>query len=120
MTATSRELLERAADAGASRAFMTLVRLPREVLPVFDERLAEAFPARADKVRRAIAAMRGGRMNRSEFGARMQGEGERWKLIEQMFEATRHRLGLDGDTLEEGAEAPSPFRRPETQLSLFD
>ena len=35
-------LLERAADCGAKQAFMTLLRLPGEVLPVFRERLREA------------------------------------------------------------------------------
>src|SRR6185295_17667785 len=42
--------LERARDAGAGRAFLTLVRLPAEVVPVFRERLHETMPLRERKV----------------------------------------------------------------------
>ncbi|MCZ7686785.1 MAG: radical SAM protein [Sandaracinaceae bacterium] len=44
-------ILERSAAAGATRAFLTLVRLPREVREVFDVRLEEVLPDRARKVR---------------------------------------------------------------------
>ena len=43
-------VLERAAAAGAQQAFLVLVRLPSEVLEVFEQRLREALPLRADKV----------------------------------------------------------------------
>src|SRR4051812_45457415 len=43
-------LLERAKAAGASRAGLTLLRLPAEVLPVFDERIEAAFPDRAQRI----------------------------------------------------------------------
>src|SRR5262245_56157870 len=44
------ELLTRARDAGAEHAFLTMLRLPAEVRPVFRERLAAAYPQRAAKV----------------------------------------------------------------------
>ncbi len=112
------EILERAREAGACRATLLALRLPREVLPVFEERLAAAFPARVGKVTRAIQELRGGAMNESEFGARMRGRGPRWAMIERLFSTTSKRLGLD--STEGPGETRRSFRRPSAQQSLFD
>jgi DNA repair photolyase len=111
-------LLERARDHGATFAFMNLVRLSREVLPVFEERLAEALPLRAEKVRSGIRAMRDGEMNDARFGSRMGGEGERWRLVEQLFRMQAARLGLAGSE-EVVGEPATTFERPRRQLTLF-
>lgn len=110
-------LLDRAKEAGASSAFIVLLRLPLEVLPVFDERLGESFPLRADKVRNAIREMRLGKMNESGPGERMRGHGARWQAIEQLFRLHVRRLGMNqGEAM---AELPTTFRRPKAQLDLF-
>ena len=109
-------VLERAADAGAQAAFLIMIRLPREVLPVFSERVREAFPLRADKVLNTIRHVRQGTMNDSRFGSRMRGRGPRWTAIEQLFEMHRRRVGLEPS---EPLEPASTFRRPSDQLSLF-
>jgi hypothetical protein len=83
---------------------------------VFDERLARAFPGRAQKVRNAILEMKNGRMNVSEFGARMTGTGARWNAIEQMFDAQCRRLGFNAPE----PAIPTTFRRPTKQADLFD
>jgi DNA repair photolyase len=114
------ELLERARDAGARSAGITLLRLPAEVLPVFDGRLAEAFPERAQKVRNAIRDMRGGRMNDPRFGSRMHGHGPRWEATAQMFAVHCKRLGLEDDDRPGAFSAPTTFRRPTAQRSLFE
>jgi DNA repair photolyase len=111
-------LLERAKENGASFAFLQLVRLSREVLPVFVERLEEAFPMRAEKVKNAIRAMRGGELNDASFGSRMRGEGERWKLVEQLFRMHTKRLGLRGGE-EVIGDVRTTFERPKRQLTLF-
>lgn len=111
------KLLSRARDAGATRAFMTLVRLPGEVLPVFDARLAEVLPLRADKVRRAIRELRRGALNDASFGSRMVGAGPRWHAIESLFRCHAEQLGLD---VAGHPALPTTFRRPEPQGSLFD
>ena len=109
------ELLERAKDAGATSAFMTLLRLPAEVLPVFRERLVEAFPERAKKIESAILDMRGGKMNNSRFGERMSGHGPRWEAVERLFEIQCRKLGLhERDATEFSASAA-----PNQQLDLF-
>ena len=96
-------LLARAKENGATSAFMTLLRLPAEVLPVFRQRIAEAFPERAKKIESAILDVRGGRMYRSDFGERMHGRGPRWEAIERLFEIHCRRNGLN-----EPAPKPQP------------
>jgi DNA repair photolyase len=107
-------VLERAAAAGARMAFMTLVRLPREVAGVFDVRLEDMLPQRASKVKNAIREMRGGRMNDARFGSRMRGTGARWTAIEQLFEMHARRLGIGRESVED-----LPPRPKKGQLSLL-
>jgi DNA repair photolyase len=115
------ELLERARSCGAEVAFMIPLRLPREVLPVFDERLDAAFPERAAKVRRGIQEVRGGKMNESAFGARFQGIGARWEAVQRLFEVNCQRLGLrTARDVGKGEEPATTFRRPSRQGTLFD
>ncbi|MCZ6598315.1 MAG: PA0069 family radical SAM protein [Planctomycetota bacterium] len=112
-------LLERAAAAGAERAFLILLRLPAEVLPVFRERLVEAFPERASKVFSALREMRGGRLDASAYGERMRGHGPRWEAIRRLFEIHCDRLGLShGDAAQE-LGAPEVHARPR-QGTLFE
>ena len=90
-------ILERAADAGAARAFMTLLRLPSPVDEIFEARLRQAFPERADRVLSAVEELRGGKRNESRFGQRMVGKGPRWQAIAQLFRSTCRRLGLSNN-----------------------
>jgi len=116
-------ILERAYRAGARRTFKTPLRLSREVLPVFTERLREAFPDAADKVISAIRQTRGGAMNNSEFGERMSGTGPRWEVIDGLFELQAKKLGFNStrDDLFDGREPEhtTTFERPRRQLALF-
>lgn len=112
------KLLERARAAGATRAFMTMLRLPAEVLPVFEERLAEAFPLRAKKIWSGIEQMRAGRRNDSRFGSRMTGSGPRWAAVERVFEVEARRLGFNAGEMD--LPRSSTYRRPAPQPGLFD
>lgn len=115
------EILERAKQAGAVRAAMILLRLPKEVLPVFTERLEAAYPLRAAKVKRAILDMRDGKMNNAEFGERMRGNGPRWDAIANLFDLTAKRLGFttwERAQPETREQAPT-FKRPTAQRELF-
>ncbi len=111
-------ILERARDMGATGASKILVRLPREVAPIFEERLAEALPLRHAKVMSAIRQVRAGHTTDPRFGSRMAGDGPRWAAIEQLFFTQCERLGLRyrGPEAEE-APAP-PSRPPSRQLPL--
>ena len=112
------KILARAHEAGARKAFITLLRLPAEVLPVFEDRLARAFPDRAAHVWSSIEQVRGGKRNESRFGARMEGRGPRWAAIETLFDVECRRLGFNA---EDDRPRTSRFRRPRpAQGSLFE
>jgi len=123
------ELLERAREAGARRAFMIPVRLAAEVLPVFRERIRAELPEeRVRKIEHGILELRGGdksgptpgKMNESQFGARFRGLGERWKAVEAMFDLHYRRLGFDGGEAGDDEHADRrTFKRPTHQLDLF-
>lgn len=113
-------LLERARDAGAQRAGITLLRLPSEVLPVFEERIEEAYPERAKRIKNAILEVRGGKMNESGFGARMAGRGARWEAVQALFDVHCRRLGLNRDHERAEGLTRNAFRRPTAQGRLFD
>jgi len=116
-------ILERAYAAGARRTFKTALRLSGEVLPVFTERLREAFPDAADKVISTIKQTRDGAMNNSEFGQRMTGQGPRWQLIDNLFDLQAKKLGFISSREDIfGPKEPdrgSTFERPRRQLALF-
>jgi DNA repair photolyase len=101
------EILERARAAGATRAFSILLRLTREVRPIFEERLRAALPDRAPKVLRALDEARAHQRARGRdgaaFGERMRGAGPRWEAAHDLFELTRRRLGYE--LPERGSEA---------------
>lgn len=89
------EILERAYAAGARRAFKIMLRLPAEVKDVFIPRLQEKFPLRHERVLNNVKSMRGGKLYKSNFGDRMVGEGEKWNMIESLFDLTCKKLGMN-------------------------
>jgi DNA repair photolyase len=113
------QLLEKARDAGAKSAFINLLRLPGSVRPYFLERLEEKMPLRAQKIINRIKEVKGGALNRSEFGKRMSGEGPYWEMITQSFKIHARKLGLNQDRYETKDRRPT-FRRPSAQGNLFD
>jgi DNA repair photolyase len=86
--------LERARDAGASSAFATVLRLPWEVNPLFQQWLDTHFPERAARVMARVHEMRGGRDNDPRFQSRMTGQGVWAQLLSQRFKKASQRLGL--------------------------
>jgi DNA repair photolyase len=114
------QLLKRARECGARYAFINLLRLPGSVAPYFEQRLREELPGRADRIMNRLREVRGGKLNVSEFGKRMTGEGEYWKMIEQTFRVHARRLGFDEPRHAAAFEPRQTFRRPTAQASLFD
>ena len=111
-------LLKRAKDAGATLAFINMLRLPGSVAPYFEERLREKLPTKADRVMNRILEAREGKLNSSVFGERMRGKGEYWAAIERLFRIHSERLGFNR-TNKRVAKSESTFRRPSAQASLF-
>jgi len=114
-------ILERARAAGATSAFLTLVRLAGQTLPVFRERLEQAFPLRASKIWSAIQQVRGGKFNESRFHERMHGAGPRWAAIRSLFDVECRRLGFNEERVGESGEGEEGrrFLRPGQQGDLF-
>jgi DNA repair photolyase len=88
-------ILEKATEAGATRAGFTVLRLPLEIKDLFDEWLRANRPDRAEKVLSLIRQMRGGALYQAEFGTRMRGEGPIAQLLGARFQAAVKRLGLN-------------------------
>jgi DNA repair photolyase len=88
-------ILEKAVEAGATRAGFTVLRLPLEIKDLFDEWLRANRPERAERVLSLIRQMRGGALYQAEFGLRMKGEGPIAELLGARFQAAVKRLGLN-------------------------
>ena len=106
------KVLAAAAQAGATRAFSIVLRLPWEVNPLFQDWLARHFPDRAARVMARVREMRGGRDNDPRFGSRMRGEGVWAELLAQRFRKACARLGLDRDRFELDLTQFEPPRLP--------
>lgn len=87
-------ILEAARDAGAKTAGFTPVRLPLTVLPIFTEWLTQNRPERKEKILSLIRDIRGGKLNDSNFGSRMRGEGPVAENLRQMFKVYSRKLGF--------------------------
>lgn len=118
-------ILERARSAGAQCAFATVLRLPWEVNPLFQQWLQTHFPHRAARVMARIHDLRGGRDNDPRFHQRMTGLGVWGDLLAQRFGKAAARLGLSTQRIPLDL---TQFRRPApgqdeaavaTQGSLF-
>ncbi|WP_425466769.1 PA0069 family radical SAM protein [Pararhodobacter zhoushanensis] len=113
------KILTAAREAGADTARWGLIRLPREVSPLFQDWLERKRPNHAVKVMKLLHEMRGGQDNDSNFHSRFRGAGPYADLLAQRIRKTRARLGY--------AEASKDldcgqFRKPPRagdQLSLF-
>ena len=114
-------LIDAAADAGASAIHYTIVRLPWEVLPLFQGWLADHFPDRAERVMARIREMRGGREYDATFSLRMKGQGVWADLIRQRVRgaAARRGIGHAGPLLDTSGFDPSRLEPPSPQGNLF-
>jgi len=87
------QVLEAAWEAGARRAFYTVLRLPWEVEPLFRQWLDLHAPERARRVLARVREMRDGRAYEAHYATRMKGHGVWADLVRQRFERTCARLG---------------------------
>jgi len=111
-------LLQQAKDAGATHAFYVLLRLPGPVAQVFEERVKETLPLRAERILRRVRETHGGTLYRSEFHLRQRGAGVHAEMVSKLFEQARARLGFAGDEAWSAGQV-STFARPGSQMSLF-
>jgi len=84
-------ILSAAADHGALAAGMTIVRLNGAIAELFTDWISKNYADRASKVLQLIASCHGGKLNESEFGRRMQGDGNVAESITSLFRVTREK-----------------------------
>ena len=88
-------ILQAAKDAGAVAASSIVLRLPREVSPLFRDWIEQTYPNRSKKIMARIQELHGGKDYDPNFGTRMIGQGKWAELMQQRFKLTCRRLGLD-------------------------
>jgi len=111
------DLVREVGERGAYRVTHIMVRLNGQIAGIFETWLRSYFPDRADKVLNQIRDTHGGKLNESQWGARMKGRGQYASQIEAMFRIA------SGKFIQ--AEEPPPLRfdlfsRNPDQYGLFD
>ncbi len=111
-------ILRAAAEAGATEAGYTMLRLPYGLGDLFAEWLGRHFPDRKEKILNRVRELRGGKTNDPNFGSRMVGEGVFADQMRALFRLHARKLDLNSKSHALTAEH---FRRVEdpNQLSLF-
>jgi DNA repair photolyase len=101
-------LIAAAAAAGARSVHHTVLRLPWEVRPLFEEWLQHHLPHKAARVLARLRDLGDGEVYRAGFGRRMKGRGVWADLITQRVRqaAVRHGLALQGPDLDGTAFVP--------------
>ncbi len=112
-------ILRAARAAGARSAGYLLVRLPLAVRPIFEEWLMRSYPDKAERVFSLIRSTRDGRMNDSEFGSRMRGQGNYAAGIARTFQVFKTKFGLDGSLPPLDSSRFVPPQPARGQMRLF-
>ncbi|HEV3205027.1 MAG TPA: PA0069 family radical SAM protein [Gemmataceae bacterium] len=111
-------IIAAAARAGARFAGFVTLRLPLGVGPLFEDWLTKHYPDRKDKVLNGIRAIRAGKLNDSNFGTRMRGQGPMAEILADMFHLACKKAGIDG---RHPSLSSAAFRHPAgNQPLLFD
>ena len=87
-------IVKAAAEAGARFAGMVPVRLPFAVAGLFQQWLEHHLPERKEKVLAQIRAIRDGKLNDSDFGSRMTGQGMFAEQMAKLFAVACRRAGF--------------------------
>ena len=86
------DVVKAAADRGALGAGFTIVRLNGSIAEIFSDWIYKSFPDRAEKVLNMIKSCHNGKLNDSEFGRRMGGDGKIAESIHQLFRMAVNRF----------------------------
>lgn len=78
-------IIKAAANSGAVSAGFTMVRLNGSIGEIFSDWVHKAFPDRAEKVLNMIRSCHAGKLNDSDYGRRMSGEGHVAQSIHQLY-----------------------------------
>ena len=113
------EIMAEAKQAGAVVAGYVLLRLPLTVRNVFEEWVQRVIPEQSDKILGRVRQTRCGKLNTSDFGTRMTGEGEIADQIRNMFQLFRQKHGLEKKMPPLDCDSFRPPPGASGQLRLF-
>lgn len=113
------QIMEAAAEAGATGAGYILLRLPLAVEPIFLDWLARNYPDKRERVESLVRQTRDGKLYRAEWGTRMRGTGNYAEQIKQSFNVFRRKFGLDRPPPEFDLTLFRPPRASNGQTTLF-
>lgn len=109
-------IMKAASEAGARFSAYTFIRLNGAIKLLFHDWLFKNFPDKGPKVWHMIEQSHGGKVNDSEWGRRMRGEGPLADIIASQFKTYNQRYGLNDERWELDC---SQFRVPGAQLKMF-
>lgn len=112
------KLLERAKNAGATRAFMSMLHLDSDSIEEYflakmHERLS---PTAVKKIVNAMKRERGGQLQHRTFKERSTGKTEQWEMTRKLWDFHTRRLGFREH---ENSSEPEPEAVIPAQQSLF-
>ena len=89
-------LLERAKEAGATRAFMSMLHIDTDSIEeYFVQKMHERLsPTRVTKIINTIKRERGGTLRHATYKDRSKGKTEQWEVTGKLFEFHARRLGF--------------------------
>ncbi len=114
------DILEAAADAGATFAGTILLRLPYGVKEIFDDWLQRHAPDRREKVLNRVRAMRRGALYDARYEVRGRGEGPWADQLRSLFRVASRRVGLGPPPSLSAHAFRRPPEPPGPQTDLFD
>lgn len=105
-------LLEKAREAGATKAFINLIHFDSESIEeYFVQRLREKLPTMADKILNQQRRERGGQLRHKNFADRA-GKTEKWDATVKLFNLHFKRLGFERfEKIETPEETPPPVQQ---------
>ncbi|MEM9967837.1 MAG: PA0069 family radical SAM protein [Pseudomonadota bacterium] len=112
-------ILEAARQAGADYASWVMLRLPREVAPLFEEWVNAHFADRAKRILSRVREMHGGALYDATWYRRMRGHGPYAELLAQRFNLAVKRHGLQVKAPKLETQLFRPPRVRDEQYSLF-
>lgn len=112
-------ILQAARDAGARTASWIMLRLPREVAPLFEDWLSLNFPDRSNRILSRLREMHGGKLYDAQWHRRMRGTGQYADMIAHRFDLAIRRIGLKTSAPALRHDLFCPPKRAGAQLSLF-
>ena len=84
-------LVKTVADLGARSVAHTIVRLNGQIANIFEDWARKNIPDRADRILHQIAECHGGKINDSQWGRRMQGDGVLAKQISDTMQLAKNK-----------------------------